>query len=199
MKNSENDTRIQFLKLLYKYTDGISTRNCSMWEIGEELHLGRDAIKRICLFLNEEKSILILSGKGKISITQKGISKIEKHDSNRNKKKNQHIQIIKAQKMSNVQIQQATKNSSQTNTHKIKKYNRVMEKVKKSINNIAFEDETQANEFKTKFTEIEKQLNSFKPDELKIKQNLISIRNILETTISSVVSQELIRLISSLI
>jgi hypothetical protein len=120
MENNINDLqskRIQFLQKLYDQTDGNESSSVNLWELGDKLGFSRSETNNIDDYLKGEGLSKESSLGGFISITHKGIVKVEKLMSKPGEPNLvfPSINIINVNKMSETQNQQVVTDIDQTN------------------------------------------------------------------------------------
>jgi len=107
--------RLEYLKRVYEKVDGDENRGISMWEVGDELNLGKEENRKIFNYLKGEYFLRAWAIGGLIAITHGGIKEIEFLLENP-KKETRHfpsINVINIKQMVNSQIQQSSDKPSQ--------------------------------------------------------------------------------------
>lgn len=195
--------RFKFLNLLYEKTGGNRILSESMWELGEELAFERSFTEIVVQYLDGESLLEYTSIGGFVGITHYGIKEVEQAISHPDQPSQYFppVNIINIQNMVGSQIQQGTVSSTQSadfNSQQLNDINSFISKLKEELPTLTLTEEDRS-EIETDIVTIEAQNNCNRPKASIVKECLNSIGRILENVSSSIVAQQLMQSLPSLI
>jgi len=204
MPNTEElkKMRFQFLNLLYKKTGGNKFSHVNKRDLGSELGYERDVTESISQYLEAENLLEYVTVCGGIAITHDGVKEVQEATSNPEEPTLYFppINVINIHHMEGSQIQQGTSSSNQTGTFKLTngvEINEFIKLLKKQLPELTLTSDDES-EIKSDITTLESQVVSSRPKSEIIKESLSSIKRILEGATGSVVAQQLLPYIPTL-
>ncbi len=178
--------------------------NCHIiLELGKELGFDEELTNKISQYLENEYLIEYPEMGRRVSITHEGVKEVESALSNPEESTYYFppVNIINVDKMENSLIQQGTNSSHQTGSFTIittNLINEYLEKLKKELPKITLEPDDQS-EIDADIQTIDTQIKSSRPKSLVVKSSLESIKRILEGAGGSIIAQQLLQNLPSLI